>query len=302
MMVIMLTLPILAMLTQTYKILLVAMMKALHGATQVYQNKESQAYISTNFTTKPNTPGRSEKTSKNYENFKWKIFLFSLGSLFGFEMRQHFWSFGSLPIRQGFTQITRSSWFANLNNGTMLTKQTCQNCFCWYWNNLLGVHRSWRCQLFRDIRAKGLFMLHLEDCCICSHNLLLSFSWKLSCWWLQKEDLTKALDTYDVGISRRGNRRALPKQHSTALYLEEPTISGKFITLSTYVCNCRCIIVRLIWINLTTPLQRRDRVRGTDLGTNNCTVSDRSLATLQCYIWPTVNRSCRTNHHTSSSY
>ena len=36
-------------------------------ATQVYQNKESQAYISTNFTTKPNTPGRSVKASKNYE-------------------------------------------------------------------------------------------------------------------------------------------------------------------------------------------------------------------------------------------
>ena len=140
----------------------------------------------------PRAPAGQKKTSKNYENFKWKIFLFSLGSSFGSEMRQHSWSFGSLPIHQGFTQITRSSWFANLNNRTMLTKQTCQNCFCWYWNNLLGVHRSWRCQLFRDIRAKGLFMLHLEDCCICSHNLLLSFSWKLSCWWLQKEDLAKA--------------------------------------------------------------------------------------------------------------
>ena len=33
--------------------------KVVHyDGAQVYQNKESQAYISTNFTTKPNTPGR----------------------------------------------------------------------------------------------------------------------------------------------------------------------------------------------------------------------------------------------------
>ena len=72
MMVIMLTLPILEMLTQIFQILLVAMMKALHGATQVYQNKESQAYISTNFTTKPNTPGRSEKNIEKLWKFQMK--------------------------------------------------------------------------------------------------------------------------------------------------------------------------------------------------------------------------------------
>jgi len=70
------------------------------------------------------------------------------GSLFGSEMRQHYWSFGSLPIHQGFTQITRCPSILKM---PALQRHTCQ---------------------------------------------------------------------------RRGNRRALPKQHSTALYLEEPTISA----------------------------------------------------------------------------